>query len=219
MSCIDWASVGATRHPQSIDALCAIPSRYPNAQSTLLTGSSDGLLRAVQLFPTKLLGVVADHGEFPIERIAVDMNGEGRWVGSVGHEEVLKLTDLQEVFADDDDDEDNDEEGENQEGEGVEKSGNDADGDEGAHEGVENGSDDDSKAKVGPSRSEEKDEEDSDADHRDADEDKADSDEEEEAEAEPRKRKRKKEIDPLQAVKRRKGKNEVEAEPAFFADL
>ena len=80
------------RHPQSIDALCAIPSRYSNAQSTILTGSSDGLLRAVQLFPTKLLGVVADHGEFPIERIAVDMGGEGRWVGSVGHEEVLKLT-------------------------------------------------------------------------------------------------------------------------------
>ena len=219
MSCIDWASVGATRHPQSIDALCAIPSRYPNAQSTLLTGSSDGLLRAVQLFPTKLLGVVADHGEFPIERIAVDMNGEGRWVGSVGHEEVLKLTDLQEVFADDDDDEDNDEEGESQEGEGAKKSENDADGDEGAREGVENDSDDESKAKAGPSNemSEEKDEEDSDAEE--ADEDKADSDEEEEAELEPRKRKRKKEIDPLQAVKRRKGKNEVEAEPAFFADL
>ncbi|KAM5545918.1 hypothetical protein V8D89_000044 [Ganoderma adspersum] len=203
-------------HPQSIDALCAIPSRYPNAQSTLLTGSSDGLLRAVQLFPTKMLGVVADHGEFPIERIAVDMNGEGRWVGSVGHEEVLKLTDLQEVFADDDDDEDNDEEGE-----GVEKSGNDVDGEEGAHEGVENGSDDELKAKVGHSneKSGEKDEEDSDAEDREADEDKADSDEEEEVESEPRKRKRKKEIDPLQAVKRRKGKNEVEAEPAFFADL
>ena len=215
MSCIDWASVGATRHPQSIDALCAIPSRYPNAQSTLLTGSSDGLLRAVQLFPTKLLGVVADHGEFPIERIAVDMNGEGRWVGSVGHEELLKLTDLQEVFADDDD-EDNDEEGE-----GAEKSGNDADADEGAREGVDNDSDDESKAKAGPSNemSEEKNEEDSDVEDREADEDKGDSDEEEEAELEPRKRKRKKEIDPLQAVKRRKGKNEVEAEPAFFADL
>ena len=77
-----------------------MPSRYPNAQLTLLTGSSDGLLRAVQLFPTKMLGVVADHGEFPIERIAVDMGGEGRWVGSVGHEEVLKLTDLEEVFED-----------------------------------------------------------------------------------------------------------------------
>ena len=211
MSCIDWA----TRHPQSIDALCAIPSRYPNAQSTLLTGSSDGLLRAVQLFPTKLLGVVADHGEFPIERIAVVMNGEGRWVGSVGHEELLKLTDLQEVFADDDD-EDNDEEGE-----GAEKSGNDADADEGAREGVDNDSDDESKAKAGPSNemSEEKNEEDSDVEDREADEDKGDSDEEEEAELEPRKRKRKKEIDPLQAVKRRKGKNEVEAEPAFFADL
>jgi len=50
------------------------------------------------LFPTKLLGVIADHGEFPIERIAIDQGGEGRWVGSVGHEESLKLTDLREVF-------------------------------------------------------------------------------------------------------------------------
>lgn len=203
------------RHPQSIDALCAIPSRYPNAQSTLLTGSSDGLLRAVQLFPTKLLGVVADHGEFPIERIAVDMNGEGRWVGSVGHEEILKLTDLQEVFEDDGDDE------EDEEGEGGEESGSGADGDEGEEGVFGSGSDDEVKAEVGPSKGKgrEKDEEGRDAENSDADEAKADSDEEVEAESEPRKRKRKKERDPLQAMKRRREKNEVEAEPAFFADL
>lgn len=67
-------------------------------------------MRAVQLFPTKLLGVVADHGSFPIERIAVDQNGEGRWVGSAGHEEMLKMTDLKDVFEDEDDggDEDGD---------------------------------------------------------------------------------------------------------------
>ena len=34
-----------------------------------------------------------------------------------------------------------------------------------------------------------------------------------------RKRKRKKEKDPLQATKRSKGRNEVVAEPSFFADL
>lgn len=87
-------------HPQSIDALCTLPSSYPSSHSTILTGSSDGLLRAVQLFPTKLLGVVADHGSFPIERIAVDLGGEGRWVGSAGHDDTLKMTDLRAIFED-----------------------------------------------------------------------------------------------------------------------
>ncbi|TDL19463.1 WD40 repeat-like protein [Rickenella mellea] len=87
-------------HPHSIDALCNLPSSYSSSHSTILTGSSDGLLRAVQLFPTKLIGVVADHGDFPIERIAVGHGGEGRWVGSVGHDEILRMTDLRAVFED-----------------------------------------------------------------------------------------------------------------------
>lgn len=58
----------------------------------------------MQLFPTKLLGVVADHGSFPIERIVVDQNGEGRWIGSAGHEDTLKMTDLKDVFEDEDGD-------------------------------------------------------------------------------------------------------------------
>lgn len=89
-------------HPHSVDALCALPSSYPSSTNTILTGSSDGLLRVVELFPTKLVGVVADHGEWPIERIKVDQDGEGRWVGSVGHEDVLRMTDLREVFEDED---------------------------------------------------------------------------------------------------------------------
>ena len=167
---------------------------------TILTGSSDGLLRAVQLFPTKMLGVVADHGEFPIERIAVDMDGEGRWVGSVGHEEVLKLTDLQEVFEDEDgDDSDNEEEDEEDEG------GDDASGGSGP---------DAEKPVAGPSAGAEASEESA-----ASEEDKGQSSDEEDVEPEPRKRKRKKDKDPLQATRRKKGRNEVEAEPAFFADL
>ena len=92
------------RHPHSIDALCALPSSYPSSQSTILTGSSDGLIRVVQLLPTKLLGIVTDHGDYPVERIVIDRAGEGRWVGSVGHEGVLKLTDLKDVFEDEDED-------------------------------------------------------------------------------------------------------------------
>ena len=185
-----------------------MPSRYPNAQLTLLTGSSDGLLRAVQLFPTKMLGVVADHGEFPIERIAVDMRGEGNWVGSVGHEEVLKLTDLREVF------EDEDGEGSDEEEEGEEKEGT-------SGEDVEAGSGEDedegegNEPAAGPPAKEDADQAASDED---AEEGKGESSDEE-VDPEPRKRKRKKEKDPLLATKRKKGRNEVEAEPAFFADL
>ena len=51
------------------------------------------------------MGVVADHGDFPVERVKVDRGGEGNWVGSVGHEEVLKLTDLREVLEDGNEDE------------------------------------------------------------------------------------------------------------------
>jgi len=89
-------------HPNSVDALCALPSTYPSSHNTILTGSSDGLLRVIELLPTRLVGVIADHGDFPIERIAIDRAGEGRWVGSVGHDEALRMTDLREVFEDED---------------------------------------------------------------------------------------------------------------------
>jgi len=65
----------------------------------------------VQLLPTKLLGIVTDHGDFPVERVVIDRAGEGRWVGSVGHEDILKLTDLRDIFED--------EEGDDAEGEDV----------------------------------------------------------------------------------------------------
>lgn len=89
-------------HPNSVDALCAVPSTYPSSQNTILTGSSDGLLRVIELLPTRLVGVIADHGDLPIERIAIDRAGEGRWIGSVGHDEALRMTDLREVFEDED---------------------------------------------------------------------------------------------------------------------
>ncbi|KAI0657452.1 WD40 repeat-like protein [Cubamyces menziesii] len=193
-------------HPQSIDALCAIPSHYPNAHSTILTGSSDGLLRAVQLLPTKLLGVVADHGEFPIERIAVDMNGEGRWVGSAGHEEVLRMTDLKEVFEDDDDaEEDGSDDGESDDMQSKDNASDEEDNDAPGH-------------KVSAETTTRDPEEKASLDEEAHNEGHPSSDEEDAAE-ERKKRKRKKEKDPLNAMKRKKGKNELEAEPAFFADL
>lgn len=101
-------------HPQSIDALVALTS------DVILTGSSDGLIRAVQILPNKFLGAIADHGDFPVERLALDRNK--KWLASASHDESLKLTDVHDAL------EDSDEEGEG-EGEGeTEGAGVDADG-------------------------------------------------------------------------------------------
>jgi len=232
-------------HPHSIDALSPIPSRYPNAASTILTGSSDGLVRVVELLPSKLVGVVADHGDFPVERVKVDRSGEGDWVGSVGHEEVLKLTDLREVFEDEDSDEG---EGESASDKGEEGSGNE-DGDECEGADSENEGSHGSGSKRGgqwlESTSGENEDKESSIDGSSNEDDistgshkhsnteapayemperEAVVDEEEDSDRDSdtvkeRKRKRKKDKDPFKASKKPKGRNELVADPSFFVDL
>jgi hypothetical protein len=148
----------------------------------------------VQLLPTKLIGVIADHGSFPIERIAVDRGGEGRWVGSAGHEEVLKLTDLKDVFEDEDENEDKVVEVEADNGE--DGYGGNNDGDE-VNQQLE-----DLSRPV---------ELDAGAD--------ASGDEEHDSDfPKEKKRKRKQDKDVLAGGKK-KGRNQVDAEPSFFSGL
>ena len=111
-------------HPHSVDALYTLPSHLipessaAPAQAIIATGSSDGLVRLVQLYPTKVLGVVADHGDFPVERIKMDFPGGGedgegtRWLASVSHGERILMTDLKDVLEDSDGEDDGEGEGE-----------------------------------------------------------------------------------------------------------
>ncbi|KAF5373801.1 hypothetical protein D9758_000832 [Tetrapyrgos nigripes] len=239
-------------HPSSVDALCTLPQSLPDVDTStvVLTGSSDGFMRAVEVFPTKLHGVVADHGDWPVERIAVgeglsqlslndededheDEDGDAEivrknssktrvnkkeerkpasdgevdededekagssghwWAGSVGHDEVLKLTDLNLFF--------------NKPTVDVEdpdaREDSDSDEDEAGHEKVGAEDQDDEEGDEGDEATEvvpEKDDSD---------------DSEEEVVASSRKRKKNK--DPL-AVKKKKGRNELEVEGTFFNDL
>lgn len=65
------------------------------------------------------MGVIATHEEYPIERMELD--AAGKWLGSVSHDDCLKLTDVEDLFDEsdgemdveadsDDEDEDEDEE-------------------------------------------------------------------------------------------------------------
>ncbi|KAF8556577.1 WD40 repeat-like protein [Imleria badia] len=191
-------------HPQSVDALCALPSSYPSAHSTILTGSSDGLLRAVQLFPTKLLGVVADHGPFPVERIVVDHNGEGRWVGSAGHEDTLKMTDLKDVFEDENGDDDGDGDGDSDQELDAptptdKENENRPDKDDISTDEEGQAHSDSIPNALEPEPGDESQDSDSDA-------------------PKEKKRKRKGEMDSL-AGKQKKGRNEIDTEPSFFSGL
>lgn len=99
-------------HPSSVDSLCNLDD------DTILSGSSDGLLRVVQILPHKLLGVIHDNGGMPIERI----KRKGNWVASLGHRDVVCLNNVGELLESDDEDEDGDED--------EDEDGSDGDGDQ-----------------------------------------------------------------------------------------
>lgn len=61
------------------------------------------MIRVLQVYPNKLLGVIGDHGEFPIERMKISR--DGRWLGSASHDEALKMTDIKDCLEDSDSDE------------------------------------------------------------------------------------------------------------------
>ncbi|KAJ7164999.1 WD40-repeat-containing domain protein [Mycena filopes] len=235
-------------HPSSIDALCALPpaflestASFPGMENTVLTGSADGLVRAVQVLPTRLIGVLADHGDLPVERLAVGggvgvlsprddtttedkkaKGGKGKgkpkadsddedeeaeegagtgtgrwWVGSAGHDEVLRLTDLEAFFRNP-----SSGEGEGDASEGGEGDTDDEGGDD--EEDEKEAKEDEDETKETGEEGEKEPAEDSDGDDSDA--------------PAARKRKRKPEKDQL-VVRRKKGKNEVDVQGAFFDGL
>ncbi len=91
-------------HPASIDALVGL------TPDVIASGSEDGLIRIMQILPQKFreqsrcprlmpVGVIATH-EYPIERMHLDRRG--KWLGSVSHDECIKLTDVEDLFEESD---------------------------------------------------------------------------------------------------------------------
>jgi WD40 repeat protein len=96
-------------HPASIDALLKVD------EDTLLTGSSDGMIRVVQIQPDKLIGILGDDhdGGFPIEKLAFNANRD--FVGSVTHDNFIRIWDARILKEDDDDDDDDNDDADKEE--------------------------------------------------------------------------------------------------------
>lgn len=86
-------------------------------EDVIATGSEDGMIRVMQIQPNKFcklafrvhvgneltcpVGVIATHEDYPIERMRLDRRQ--KWLGSVSHDECIKLTDVENMLEDSDD--------------------------------------------------------------------------------------------------------------------
>ena len=52
-------------HPSSVDALVAFD------EDTVLSGCQDGMIRVIGVLPNAMLGVVGEHGDYPVESLAL----------------------------------------------------------------------------------------------------------------------------------------------------
>lgn len=84
-------------HPNSVDALLKVD------EDTLLTGSSDGIIRIVSILPNKMIGVIGEHADFPVERLA--FSHDRHTLGSASHDNTVKLWDVKYLLEDDEEEE------------------------------------------------------------------------------------------------------------------
>ncbi len=91
-------------HPESVQTMLKLD------EDTVFTGSSDGLIRIVQILPHKLLGIIGDHDEFPVERIQYSY--DKNYLCSCSHDNLLRFWDIS--FLQESDGEEEEEEGQGQ---------------------------------------------------------------------------------------------------------
>lgn len=90
-------------HPDSVTSIV----KYD--EDSVLTASSDGIIRVLNIQPNTMVGVLGEHGDFDIERLAA--SSDMQMMASASHDNTVKIWDLSILVDDDEEDEeDNDEE-------------------------------------------------------------------------------------------------------------
>lgn len=124
-------------HPDSIDSMLKID------EQTVLTGSGDGLIRVLSIQPNRVLGVIGDHENFPVE--GMRLSYDRQVLVSFSHDEDIRFWDLSML---DDDAVDVEEKEIDDDGSGIAavcatgditESGDDEEDDDGTEENIEDG--------------------------------------------------------------------------------
>ncbi len=91
-------------HPDSVTSIV----KYD--EDSVLTASSDGIIRVLNIQPNKMVGVLGEHGEFDIERLAA--SSDMQMLASASHDNTVKIWDLSILVDDDEVEEEEEEDGE-----------------------------------------------------------------------------------------------------------
>jgi WD40 repeat protein len=84
-------------HPESIDSIVVLN------EDMIFTGSSDGLIRVVQIHPNQFLGVIGEHENYPIERMSLSHDKE--LLVSCSHDNSVKFWNISCFWGEDGDEE------------------------------------------------------------------------------------------------------------------
>ncbi|XP_074865615.1 WD repeat-containing protein 55 [Carettochelys insculpta] len=87
----NWAGFGATSDRFALKAE-SIDCLVPVTESVLCTGSMDGVIRAVNILPNRVIGSVGQHLGEPIEQLAKSHSGQ--LLASCGHDQKVKFWDI-----------------------------------------------------------------------------------------------------------------------------
>ncbi|KAG9457660.1 hypothetical protein H6P81_002168 [Aristolochia fimbriata] len=86
----DWSD--SFRGPStSIDALLKLD------EDTLISGSEDGVIRLIGILPNRIIQPIAEHSDYPVERLA--FSHDRKYLGSISHDQMLKLWNLEELLG------------------------------------------------------------------------------------------------------------------------
>lgn len=90
----NWNGFGATSDRFALRAE-SIDCMVPVTESLLCTGSTDGIIRAVNILPNRVVGSVGQHAGEPVEELA--LSHCGRFLASSGHDQHLKFWDMAQL--------------------------------------------------------------------------------------------------------------------------
>ncbi|KAA8532098.1 hypothetical protein F0562_006760 [Nyssa sinensis] len=76
--------------PNSVDALLKVD------EDRVITGSENGLISLVGILPNRIIQPIAEHSEYPVERLA--FSHDKKFLGSISHDPMLKLWDLDDLL-------------------------------------------------------------------------------------------------------------------------
>ncbi|KAG9490932.1 hypothetical protein GDO78_006320 [Eleutherodactylus coqui] len=90
----NWNGFGATSDRFAVKAE-SIDCMIPINDNIVCTGSVDGIIRAVNILPNRVIGTVGQHPGEPIEQLA--KSRDGRFLASCAHDQKVKFWDVSNI--------------------------------------------------------------------------------------------------------------------------